>query len=54
MYTAFDFLGYYRRTSKKKGYLEDLAICAECKAFIEEGNTWSRERVRNQIFLDEL
>ena len=54
IYTAFKGLGYCRRTSKKKGFSDDPVVCAERKAFAEDGITWSRERVQIQMFTDEL
>jgi len=46
--TAFDLLGYCRRASKKKGFLEELDVLEE------QVITWTRERVENQIFSDEV
>jgi hypothetical protein len=47
-------LGYCQRTSKKKGYLEDPAVCQERFEFAQGAIHWSRERVYNQIFSDEV
>jgi hypothetical protein len=47
-------LRYCQRASKKKGFLEDLEVMAEQVAFAEEGLTWTRERVKNQIFSDKV
>ena len=52
--TAFDSLGYCRRVSKKKGFSDNLEVKEERVAFVEEGLTWTRERIENQIFSDEV
>src|SRR5947209_8249890 len=52
--TAFDLLGYCRRASKKKGFLEEPDVLEERVTFAQEGITWTRERVENQIFSDEI
>jgi hypothetical protein len=52
--TAFDLLGYCRRASKKKGFSENPDVMTERVAFAEEGLTWTRERVENQIFSDKV
>jgi len=52
--TAFDLLGYCRRVSKKKGFSDNPEVKEERVAFAEEGLTWTRERIENQIFSDEV
>jgi len=52
--TAFKLLGYGRRVSKKKGYSDDPAVIAERLAFAREAITWTPERLRQQIFSDEV
>src|SRR5271165_2194899 len=54
LHTAFDLLGYCRRTSKKKGYSEDPEVMAERLAFAQDGITWSRARLESQLFTDEV
>ena len=52
--TAFDLLGYCRRVSKKKGFSEEPDVLEERVAFAQDGITWTRERVENQIFSDKV
>ena len=47
-------IGYTRRKSHKKGFLEDLRVMAERLAFAEEGILWSRERVQKQMYTGEV
>jgi hypothetical protein len=52
--TALDTLRYTRRTSKKKGFSEDLRVMAKRLAFTQEAIQWSRERLQNTVFADEV
>ena len=52
--TAFKLVGYGRRISKKKGFLDDPAVRAKRLAFAQEGIIWSKERLYRQIFSDEV
>ena len=52
--TGFKLLGYSRKVSKKKGYLDNLDVIAERLAFAQEAITWTPKRLRLQIFLDEV
>jgi hypothetical protein len=54
IYIAFDLLGYCRRISKRKGFSEDPIVMQERVAFAREGLTWTKERVLQQIFYDEV
>jgi hypothetical protein len=54
IHTAFKLVGYGRRAAKRKGFSDDPEVIAERLAFAEEGITWSRERLYNQIFSDEV
>ena len=52
--TAINALGYTRRASKKKGFSTDPAVMARRLAFAQEAIQWSRERLYNQVFSDEV
>ena len=52
--TAFTLQGYCRRVSKGKGFSNNPEVCNERLAFAEDGITWSRERVLNICFSDEV
>ncbi|PQE30680.1 transposable element tc1 protein [Rutstroemia sp. NJR-2017a WRK4] len=54
MKTAFKRMGYGRRVARRKGYSDDPEVWAERLAFAEWAITWSRERLRCQIFSDEV
>lgn len=54
MMTAFRLLGYCRRTSKKKGYSDDPIHKLQRVEFAETAMRWTRERVYNQVFSDEV
>lgn len=54
MKTAFRQLGYVRRTAKRKGVLEDPRVKQLRYQFALEAVNWSRQRVGNQIFSDEV
>jgi hypothetical protein len=47
-------VGYGRRVAKRKGFSDDPEVMAERVAFAEEGKTWSKERLYQQIFSDEV
>lgn len=47
---AFEKEGYGRRIAKRKGFSDDPRVKADRLAFTKEGVTWSRERVRKQMF----
>lgn len=52
--TAFKIQGYGRRTSKKKGFSDDPEVMEERVQFAREGLTWTKERVYQQMFTDEV
>jgi hypothetical protein len=52
--TAIQGLGYTRRASKKKGFSVDPVVIANRLAFAQEAIQWSRERLYNQVFSDEV
>ena len=52
--TAFDLLGYCRRTAKKKGFSDDPAVRQERDTFAQEALQWTKERVYAQMFTDEV
>jgi hypothetical protein len=52
--TAFQLLGYCRRTSKKKGFSDDPAVKQERLIFSRQAILWTRSRVKIQIFSDEV
>ena len=52
--TAFDSLGYCRRSSKKKGFSTNPEVCQERTTFAEAAVLWSRERLYCQMFSDEV
>ena len=54
LHATFDLLGYCQRTSKMKGYSEDLEVMAERLAFAQDGVTWSRARLESQLFTNEV
>lgn len=54
MHSAIDLLGYCRRSSKKKGYSDDPVVCRQRLEFAREALNWTKERVMNQIFSDEV
>jgi hypothetical protein len=54
MNKAFKLLGYGRRVAKRKGYSDDPEVWAERLAFAEWAIIWTRERLRCQIFSDEV
>jgi hypothetical protein len=45
MRTAFKLVGYGRRVAKRKGFLDNPEVMAKRVAFIEEGKTWTPERL---------
>jgi hypothetical protein len=52
--TAIQAIGYTRRASKKKGFSTDPRVMANRLAFAREAIQWSRERLYNQVFSDEV
>src|SRR5436190_2931024 len=52
--TAFSLLGYWRRTSKKKGFSDDPDVKQERLAFAHQGLSWTRSRLYVQMFTDEV
>lgn len=54
MKTAFRQLGYVRRAAKRKGFSEDPRVKQLRYQFALDAVNWSRERVGNQIFSDEV
>ncbi len=52
--TAFQLLGYCRRTSKKKGFSDDPVVKQERVIFACQGLLWTRSRVYCQMFTDEV
>jgi transposase len=52
--TAFKLVGYGRRVAKRKGFSDDPAVIAERLAFAKQGIQWTRERLMQQIFSDEV
>ena len=47
-------VGYGRRVAKRKGFSRDPIIMAARVTFATEGLTWTRERLRRQVFSDEV
>jgi hypothetical protein len=54
IHTAMKSMGYVRRTTPKKGFSNDPAVKSERLEFAEEGITWDRTRLYNQMFSDEV
>lgn len=54
IHTVFDTLGYCRRISKRKGFSDDPLVMQERVVFAREGLSWTKERVLQQIFYDEV
>ena len=54
IHKAFTTQGYVRRTSKKKGFSNDLDVMAERVEFAREGITWIEQRLFQQMFIDEV
>jgi hypothetical protein len=52
--TAMEDLGYTRRIAPRKGYSNDPRIMAKRLAFAHEAIQWSRERLQNTMFTDEV
>jgi len=52
--TAFEKEGYVQRTSLRKGFSEDPGVMQERLDFARVGITWTRERLYNQVFSDEI
>lgn len=52
--TTFRLMGYCRRTSKKKDYSDNPVHKAQRVAFAQTAIRWTRERVYNQVFSDEV
>ena len=52
--TVINNLGYTCRASKKKGFSTDPVVMAKRLAFAQEAIQWSRERLYNQVFSDEV
>jgi transposase len=51
---AFKLIGYSRRIARRKGFSDDPEVKAERLAFAKEAITWTRERLNQQIFSDEV
>ena len=54
IHTAMRTMGYVRRTAPRKGFSDDPVVCAERLAFAQQGITWDRARLYNQMFSDEV
>jgi hypothetical protein len=52
--TAFKLLGYARRKSVKKGFSDDPIVCQKRVDFAEEAIHWTKERLYQQMFTDEV
>ena len=51
---AIDEIRYYRRVSRKKGFLDDPKVCQERLDLAEDGKTWPRPDVQRICFTDEV
>ena len=52
--TGFREIGFGRRVAKRKGFSDNPVVMARHVQFAKEGLTWSRERLRQQAFSDEI
>jgi hypothetical protein len=52
--TAFESVGYGRRVAKRKGFSDDPRHWEQRRLFAEEAITWPLERLRRQVFSDEV
>jgi hypothetical protein len=52
--SAFKLNNLGRRVAVRKGFSDDPEVKAERLQFAREGLTWSRQRLNNQMFSDEV